>query len=496
MSRNRIELTAIVISAVVGLTGFCFSHSRQPYPLAQIQFCPRSANKKEDILSDKNKAKKLKYYDLEKAQQKLDNKYCHQPRYVLAEEWDKYNSYGSIIPYMGSTISLVKTIQRDNPYQIYGNVATALGLWGISFTLLIRVNRLKTTDYQLGEEEKSTAYFNWQQHRRKRDIKQHSCSLHTDILKDGLTQEDRRQRKELGLTDDENEAIKNQLQLEDYLKGRAVKHSDMDKQIASNLLDKHKAEKEIDKLLYKKSSQPNISQQSDKQLVNSLIEALKSHEDGWLFDLINSVKPIFLIGDMGSAKTSMAVSLGLIREKLGHKVHRIADKHLNGENSDKWNLLKPECKHDNNSSILEALQDQIERRSERINQRPVEKEQFILDEFTQLAKISKEAKELIPLFVTSTYSDTRKAKELFIGVTHSFTNASFGDGNYELRGRGWLIEKFSVDGEKPIPRVVIKFGMKDKDGNNLEDVEKTLPSWFRPELIHGHFNDSPINFEN
>ena len=91
MSRNKIELSAIIISAVVGITGFCFSHSRQPYPLAQIQFCPKSANKKENILADNNIAKKLKYYDL-KAQEKLDNKYCHQPRYVLAEERDKYNS--------------------------------------------------------------------------------------------------------------------------------------------------------------------------------------------------------------------------------------------------------------------------------------------------------------------------------------------------------------------------------------------------------------------
>ncbi|NJO31176.1 MAG: hypothetical protein HC874_29195, partial [Richelia sp. SL_2_1] len=71
-----------------------------------------------------------------------------------------------------------------------------------------------------------------------------------------------------------------------------------------------------------------------------------------------------------------------------------------------------------------------------------------------------------------------------------------GDGVFELRQRGWLIEKFSVNGETPIPRVVIRTGLKDMKGNNLEDVEKTLPSWFRPELIHGHFNDSPINFEN
>ncbi|MEA5598992.1 hypothetical protein [Rivularia sp. UHCC 0363] len=233
MSRNTIELSAIVISAVVGITGFCFSHSRQPYPLAQIQLCPQTANKQENILADKKKVKKLRYYDLEKAQKELDSKYCHQPRYILAEEWDKYNSYGSIIPYMGSTISLVRIIPRDNPYQIYGNVASVVGLWGISLTLASRVGRLKKSDYQLGETEKTTAYYNWQQHRRNRDIKQHSNQLYTDTLKDGLTQEDLQQRKELGLTDDENEAIKNQFQLEDYLKARAVNHSQMDKQIAS-----------------------------------------------------------------------------------------------------------------------------------------------------------------------------------------------------------------------------------------------------------------------
>jgi hypothetical protein len=274
-----------------------------------------------------------------------------------------------------------------------------------------------------------------------------------------------------------------------------LRFSEQDKSISENELETAKNYKELDKIRNKKQSKKpstNESREEDKQ---SLIDALKAWEDGWLWTLINSVKPIFLIGDMGSAKTSMAVSLGLVREALGHRIHRIADKHLNGENSDKWNLLRTELRHDNNSSILEALQEQIERRSERINQRPNDKEQFILDEFTQLAKISKEAKELIPLFVTSTYSDTRKAKELFIGVTHSFTNASFGDGVYELRQRGWLIEKFSVDGEKPIPRVVIKTGLKDKDGNNLEDIEKTLPNWFRPELIHGHLNGSPINFD-
>ncbi|MFM6247970.1 MAG: hypothetical protein ACKPEQ_02275 [Dolichospermum sp.] len=53
---------------------------------------------------------------------------------------------------------------------------------------------------------------------------------------------------------------------------------------------------------------------------------------------------------------------------------------------------------------------------------------------------------------------------------------------------------FSSLGETPLPRVVVKYGLVDADGNNLEDVEKTLPAWFHPQKIHDHFNGKPIIF--
>ena len=495
MSKNKVELSAIFISAVVGITGFCFSHSRQPYPLAQIQFCPKSANNKQNILSDKKKAKKLKYYDL-KAQEKLDNKYCHQPRYVLAEEWEKYNSYGSIIPYMGNTISLVRIIPRDNPYQIYGNVASVVGLWGISITLASRVGRLKKSDYQLGEKEKTTAYYNWQQHRRKRDIKQHSCSLNTDILKDGLTQEDLQQRKELGLTDDENEAIKNQLQLEDYLKSRAVKHSEMDKQIASNLLDKHKAEKEIDKLRNKKSSQSNITQPSDKQLVNSLIEALKSHEEGWLYSIIKNAKPLWLIGSQGSGKTNTAGAIALIRKYcFDAPIYQLIDRHATGENWEVWKLLNATLKAESEEEIGQSLYDATDRWLQRIKEKPSTKQQIIIDEFTNLKKIDS-CKDAAMKFFSMHLTDTRKAKEFFIGINHYFTNESTVEGTFEARKSGTIqLKKFSANGETPLSRVQIVHGLVDENGNELEEVERTLPAWLEANKIYGHFNGIEVNFE-
>ena len=497
MSKNTIELSTIIISAVVGLTGFCFSHSRQPYPLAQIQFCPQTANRKENILVDKKKAKKLKYYDLEKAQKKLDSKYCHQPRYVLAEEWDKYNSYGSIIPYMGSTISLVRIIPKDNPYQIYGNVASIVGLWGISLTLASRVGRLKKSDYQLGEEEKTTAYYNWQQHRRNRDIKQYSNQLHTDTLKDGLTQEDLEQRKELGLTDDENEAIKNQLQLEDYLKARAVNHSQMDKQIASNLLDKHKAEKEIEKLQNKKSTHTNTNQSSDKQLVNSLIEALKSHEDGWLHDLIKNAKPLWLIGSQGSGKTNTAGAIALIRKYcFDAPIYQLIDRHATGENWEVWKLLDATLKAESEEEIGQALYDATDRWLQRIKEKPSTKQQIIIDEFTNLKKIDS-CKDAAMKFFSMHLTDTRKAKEYFIGVNHYFTNESTVEGTFEARKSGTIqLKKFSANGETPLSRVQIVHGLVDENGNELEEVERTLPNWLEANKIYQHFNGKPIDFNH
>jgi len=447
----------------------------RPYDMVGVKFCPKTAN--------------IRKSNYEQAQRKLDDKYCQYEHKMLSEVWEK-KQYEALKPLPENSF-----IIRDIPATKATHWWYLLSIASVGAGVLAWAKKCEKIElaahYELEGYKTQIKVFGVNS-REERDFK-------TDTVRNQWVG----MRLETGLISQDavNERFRKQSEVQDATHAAALKqfdagNSEMDKTIAENLRDAAKADKERVKLQGKGSASTTTNQSNDEIYLLQLIEALKAHEDGWIFDLINSVKPIFLIGDMGSAKTSMAVSLGLIREALGHRIHRIADKHLNGENSDKWNLLKAECRHDNNSSIIEALQDQIERRSERINQRPTSKEQFILDEFTQLAKISKEAKELIPLFVTSTYSDTRKAKELFIGVTHSFTNASFGDGVFELRQRGWLIEKFSVNGETPIPRVVIRTGLKDLNGNNLEDVEKTLPSWFRPELIHGHFNDSPISFDN
>ncbi|NJL77765.1 MAG: hypothetical protein HC917_00870 [Richelia sp. SM2_1_7] len=93
-------------------------------------------------------------------------------------------------------------------------------------------------------------------------------------------------------------------------------------------------------------------------------------------------------------------------------------------------------------------------------------------------------------------TDTRKAKENFIGVNHYFTNESTVEGTFEARKSGTIqLKKFSADGEIPLSRVQIVHGLVDEHGNELIEVEKTLPSWFEVNKIYEHFNGSPIKFE-
>jgi hypothetical protein len=291
--------------------------------------------------------------------------------------------------------------------------------------------------------------------------------------------------------------INGRLQGEVSLKQHELTLSEMDKAITDNKLAAAEAAKKLEKIFKPVSDSKGTSQPtSDEKLKTSLVDALKNHEDGWLWTVIKAVKPLWIIGEQGTGKTNTSVAIGLIRKYcLGIPVFRIADRHLNGANSKVWALLEAQCKADNDSAIIEVLQNTYERRLERIGLDLDDKqaEQFLLDEFTHLRDFDEET---VAKFIKSTFSDTRKAKERFIGVTHLGTNAAFGEGTAAMRKAGSiLIEKFTADGEKPLSRVVVKHGLVDAQGNKLEDVEHTLPSWFEAFQIYGHFHGKAINLD-
>ncbi|MFM6728065.1 MAG: hypothetical protein ACKPJF_27190, partial [Dolichospermum sp.] len=260
-------------------------------------------------------------------------------------------------------------------------------------------------------------------------------------------------------------------------------------------LETLETQRKIDKLSGKsiKDDQPKLS--PDEQLKTSLIDALKNHEDGYLWTIINSLKPLWLIGNQGSGKTYTASAIALIRKYcLDARVEYLIDRHATGDNAEVWKFLQAKNIAEIEQDIACTMQDNITFWGNRIKQKPNDKLQVIVDEFTNLRGL---IGELADTWFKLSLTDTRKAKCYLLGSTHNDTNSSFAEGTKDTRKAGMiLIQKFSANGETPLPRVVIRYGLVDGDGNNLEDIEKTLPAWFHPQKIHDHFNGKPIDFDS
>ncbi|MBW4635460.1 MAG: hypothetical protein KME30_27285 [Iphinoe sp. HA4291-MV1] len=488
MKESIAELALAGFFGVSAIIGFTAAQSKQPYDLTQIQFCPKSAN---GIVG----------------QVELDKRFCYQPRYVLAEAWKQYGGYNSPIPYKGDAIQLVRELPTDNPKQIMGGAIAIVGLWGVTGCLIVRTNRLKHKDYELGELEKTSGYITWNAQKQRRSVKAHSTQLRTDQLKDGLSALDVQERQELGLTDEDNERAKARIQLEDYLKARAVNHSVMDKQIAENLRDKAKADQEREKIEGKNKSAitDDDNQQSvNQQRANELIEALKAHEDCWLWKIIDNLTPLWLIGRQGSGKTYTSAAIALVRKHcLGIPIYYLIDRHATGDNQKAWQYLDTTNIAESEEEIDTALDTlcnhwllRIKGKNDLEQPALITPEQVLIDEYTNLKGLDA-TKDSAEKFYKMHLTDTRKAKSHVIGITHNDTNASYPEGTQATREAGTiLIQKFSANGKTPLPRVKIVRGLLDDNGEELKDAERTLPKWFNPEDIYNHFNGKPIVFDN
>jgi hypothetical protein len=205
---------------------------------------------------------------------------------------------------------------------------------------------------------------------------------------------------------------------------------------------------------------------------------------------------LWLIGSQGSGKTNTAGCIAIIRKYcFDAPIYQLIDRHATGENWKVWQLLDAQIKAESESEIGQALEDACERWLTRIKEVPKQKQQLVIDEFTNLKKIPS-CKESAMKFFSMHLTDTRKAKEYFIGINHYFTNESTVEGTFEARKAGTIqIKKFSANGETPLPRVQIVHGLVDSNGNELEEVEVTLPSWFEAVKIYNHFNGSKLDFE-
>ena len=476
------KIEAVITGLLLGVS-LCSSlylgQSEYPYRLVGIKFCPQTSNKFPRYGKEFSK----------KSQQKLDKKYCAFEYKLLKQVWQKKQfETNKPLPESSLIIRELPFTESDRIYFLLAPISAGAAL--LSWAKKAEKDEL-SAHHEL-EKYKTLIKISTTDNQRERDFKTGVINQTWDDKKIvyGLTsidaiKEQYEQKKEL--------IVKHH---KSTLKQFDLANSEADKHISENLLDKHKAEKEIAKLQNKNLSQTNVNQPSDKQLVNSLIEALKSHEDGWLYSIIKNAKPLWLIGSQGSGKTNTAGAIALIRKYcFDAPIYQLIDRHATGENWEVWKLLDATLKAESEEEIGQALYDATDRWLQRIKEKPSTKQQIIIDEFTNLKKIDS-CKEAAMKFFSMHLTDTRKAKEYFIGVNHYFTNESTVEGTFEARKSGTIqLKKFSANGETPLSRVQIVHGLVDDNGNELEEVERTLPVWLEANKIYGHFNGNPINFE-
>ncbi|MFM6135686.1 MAG: hypothetical protein ACKPCP_16260, partial [Sphaerospermopsis kisseleviana] len=131
------------------------------------------------------------------------------------------------------------------------------------------------------------------------------------------------------------------LQGELSLKNHQLQISGLDKETNKNRLETLELQRKIDKLAGRAKPEDTPKLTPNEELKNSLIDALKQHEDGWLWTIISSLKPLWLIGNQGSGKTFTASSIALIRKYcLDAPVYYLIDRHATGDNAEVWKFLQ------------------------------------------------------------------------------------------------------------------------------------------------------------
>jgi hypothetical protein len=285
----------------------------------------------------------------------------------------------------------------------------------------------------------------------------------------------------------------------------SAKKSEFSKLKAENLRDAAKADKEMNKALGKGNDTGNntTAESKNKELINQLVNALKEHEDGWLYKILKIRKPLWIIGGQGAGKSTLAASIILLRHYIfGWELIEIIDAHAQKNCGKAWKHLmelgntSPAVVGANNDyeGINTSFTGIIERWTTRTEDDiPT---QSLADEFTNLSD-APECKESAGRFVKHSLSDIRKASEYWVFIAHYFTATATGkaDGTHKARVNQTIqIEKYSADGETPLSNATVN-GLVDEKGKLIENMEMTIPSWLRPETIWKHFNEKAINFD-
>ena len=243
-----------------------------------------------------------------------------------------------------------------------------------------------------------------------------------------------------------------------------------------------------------KTTKTEASGDANEAAKEELIDKLKAHEDGWLYTVVMSNKPVFIIGSQGSWKSYCSAAIALCRHYLkGQKIISIVDPHFNKNASESWKELiplEPECY--GSAQDWAEVGEGIQAGFERWNTRTLKDEPLtsIWDEQTNWA-LHEECVKAAKDFMGRVISDPRKANEAPLVITHSFTNAGTGGGAgfAQAREEGVLQMWLNSDNEmRPLFKGKL-IGFKNEDGELIEEMKITIPKdWFNPGAIAKMFS--------
>lgn len=466
-----------VLGVTVALSSAMYlGQSPRPYDLVALKFCPKTANANQP--------------DAFESQQTLDRRYCLYEHKMLKETWEQMQfEADKPLPDNSFVLRPIPAIDSGVGWFLIAPIASGIAYLAWSkkseddemsahyelegFKTSIKL----TTVSNQGEREFKTLVNNraWDKQKVAKGF------ISVEAMQDKLNRQTEIQDKTHTAALSEYEAM-----IAELVKKRS-----------EALRDAAKADKERDKILSKSPVPEHGDASPDAKLKDALTEALKNHDDGWLWKVIENQKPIWVLGEAGSGKSTLAAAIVMIREKLfDMPLYQLVDAHAGDNLKKSWKYLSPAFIAQGEEEIGQAFDDARERWLDRINNQENKKaQQILVDEFTNYSE-SDITKESAKKFVKASLSDPRKAEEWAVFIAHFFTNTATGgsDGTAKGRARGTIqIDRKTANGKTPLKNVTIN-GLNDEEGEPIEDLKITIPDWLTPDAIYRHFNDKPLQF--
>ncbi|MFM6078828.1 MAG: hypothetical protein ACKPCI_09995, partial [Dolichospermum sp.] len=210
-------------------------------------------------------------------------------------------------------IKVIKTLPPENPSAVSYGVLSSIFLisaYGVSKSLTNHQEKSIHGQFKLLKIKALENDLLEQNHLDLFSFSQQNQSEITKQIIARQTQETIQQLKSDG--EIQLDHLNGQLQGQLSLKSHQLQLSELEKETSKNNLETLETQRKIDKL--NKPVADTKQPTPNEQLKQSLIDALKNHEDGYLWTIISSLKPLWLIGNQGSGKTYTAGAIALIRK--------------------------------------------------------------------------------------------------------------------------------------------------------------------------------------